>query len=617
MTTSLTTQLKFLTNFLIGPFQEDLHWFEPAKESSTSKSAYLVPLRAQDEDSSARTHVEPLAPISLSTAKTRSEQSKPTGFPDLNEVREEQRVLNNNALLKQYLYNDSLNNVVLDENKETASYHVVSGAEENANWQKGAESLIQLGRDKVNTNQTSPNNTVASYPVGEEEEEDRKEATRFQSQVIQDDDMLTKDEVDDHATLPSEANDGEELGEGEEKEQAANIQSLMKQEDDMIRNQEAEEDEESSGSNNMAEGAPSPTLNGLSTALPNNDITKSSSQLFANSNQSLTTTTNTGKQQQEKPNSFYASGIALSNNPNDTRKSVAVNGSSEDISSSLLPGNGMINQSSLNIHQGIDEQKGDKTTGVMEKSTNSPSQNVKTTNVSQSIMLNHNKITNQATTLQQSDSVTTDLTNTSFIDGMKGENLNSSPTALSSQDGTKSSQQQIDRTPMMSNSQSRLTLTDMIVPGASITPKGKNPHVSNLEATNVQPLQSGSQTLNQHPINATSESLKHEDSTLISNSVSPNGQAIGTNAAIQSPIGNTITASDSVTADVHHVSSPALITLPSVSSRPIKLVFHVSDMKSKGISSNAPVPGSEAAASYQSTPVLTDDMAIKMNDEGN
>lgn len=555
-------------------------------------------MKAQDEDSSARTHVEPLAPVALSTGKTRSEQSKPTSFRDLNEVREEQRVLNNNALLKQYLYNDSLNNVVLDENKETASYHVVSGAEENANWQKGAETLIQLGRDKANTNQMSPNNAVSSYPVGEEDEEDRKDATRFQSQVIQDDDMLTKDEVDDHATLPSEANDGEELSEGDEREQAANIQSLMKQEDDMIQNHEAEEDEESSGSN-MSEGAPSATLNGPIIGL-SNDITKNSSQLFANSNQSLASTTSTEKQQRKKPDSFYATGIALSNNPNDTRKFIAINGSSEDISSSSLPGNGVNNQSPLNIHQGIDEQKEDKPTEDMEKSTNSPSQS--------------EQMANQIITIQQLDStgsvVATDLNNTSFHDGMIGENLNSSSTALSSQNGAKPSQQEIDRTAMMPNSQSRLTLTDMIVPGASITPELKTPHVSQLEAANVQSQQSESQALNQLSVNATSGGLKHEDSTLVSNGLSPNGQAIGTNAAIQSPIGNTITASDSATADVHHVSSPALITLPSTSSRPIKLVFHVSDMKSKGTSSNAQVPGS------QSTLASTDDMAHKMNDEG-
>ena len=589
---------------MIGPFQEDLHWFEPAGESSKSKPTNLVPLKAQEEDSSARTHVEPLAPVTQSAGKTRSEQSKPTGFPDLNEVREEQRVLNNNALLKQYLYNDSLNNVVLDENKETASYHVVSGAEENANWQKGAETFIPLGRDKVNTSQTSPNNAVSSYPVGEEDEQDRKDATRFQSQVIQDDDMLTKDDVDDHANLPLEANDGEELGEGDDREQAANIQSLMKQEDDMIQNQEAEEDEESSGSN-KSEGTPSATTIAPSTGL-SNDITKNSSQLFANSNhQSLTSTTNTGKQQREKPNSFYATGIALSNNPSDTRKLIAINGSSDDISSSFLPGNGMINQSSLNIHQGIDKQKESKPTGVMEKLTDSPSQNEQAAE-------------NQAITIEQLDStvneVATDLNNTSSHDGMKGENLNSNPTALTSQNGAKPPiQQQIDKTPMMPNSKSRLTLTDMIVPGASITPELKPPHASQLEA---QPLPFGSQALHQRPINASSESLKHEDSTLVSNSLSPNGQAIGTNAAIQSPIGNTMTASDSVIADVHHVSSPALITLPSASSRPIKLVFHVSDMKSKGMSSDAPVPGSEAAAGYQSTQDLADNMANKMNDEG-
>ena len=556
--------------------------------------------------------MEPLAPIALSKAKTPSEQSKATGFPDLNEVREEQRVLNNNALLKQYLYNDSLNNVVLDENKETASYHVVSGAEESANWQKGAESFIQLGRDKVNTNQTSPNKAVSSYPVEEEDEEDRKDATRFQSQVIQDDDMLTKDEVDDHATLPSEANDGEELGEGDEREQAASIQSLMKQEDEMIQNQENEEDEESSG-------ATSTTSNGPSTG---SDITKNSSQIFTNSNQPLASIINTGQQPQKKPNSFYATGIALSNNPNDARKFVAINGSSGDISNSSLPGNGMTSQSSFNIHQGIDEQKEDKPTGVIEKSTNSPSQNIQTANMSALIVLNHDKLTNQVITIEQLKStdgaVVTDLNNTSVNDGMKGENLNSSPPALSSQDGTKRpSQQQTDRTPMMSNSQSRLTLTDMIVPGANITSKLKTPHVSPLEAENVQPQQSGSQSSNQRPINATSGGLKHEDSTLVSNSLSPNGEAIGMNAPIHSHIGNTITASDSVTAGVHHVSSPALITLPSASSRPIKLVFHVSDMKSKGMSFNAPIPGFEAAAGYQSSMALSNDMANKMNDEGN
>jgi len=377
----------------------------------------------------------------------------------------------------------------------------------------------------------------------------------------------------------------------------------MNQEDDMIQHQEAEEDEESSGSN-MSEGAPSATSNGPSTGL-SNGITKNSSQLFANSNQSLTSTTNTGKQQREKPNSFYATGIALSNNPNETRKLIAINGSSEDILSSSLPGNGMINQSSLNIHQGLDEQKENKPTGVMEKSTNSQSQNEQTEN--------------QAITIEQLDStdnvVATDVSNTSFHDGMKGENLNSRPTALSSQNRAKPSQQQIDRTPTMPHSQTRLTLTDMIVPGASITPELKTPHVSQLEAANLQSEQSESQALNQRPINSTSGSLKNEDSTLASNSLSPNGQAIGTNAAIQAPIGNTITDSDSVTADVHHVSSPAVITLPSASSRPIKLVFHVSDMKSKGMSSNAQVPGSEDAAGYQST--SADDVANKMNDEGN
>ena len=610
----------------------------------------MVPLKALDEDSSARTHVESLAPVVLSTGRTRSEQSKPSDSSDLNEVREEQRVLNNNALLKQYLYNDSLNNVVLDENKETASYHVVPGAEENANWQKASESLIQLGKNKVNTSQTSPNNRVMSYPVEEGEEDDSKEATRFQSQVIQDDDMLTKDEGDDNGAPSTGENDGDELGEGEEREQAAKIQSLMKQEDDMLQNQEAEEDEESSGSKNAADGASSGKSNvDTNTVVSNNDMTNSSSNPFAKSNESLLNSINTAKQQQQqqqhyqKPAAFYASGIALNNNPNFMNESTASNdepslGSFGNISSSSFPGHLMTNQSSLNIHQETSsgsssngslkiEQKGDKATAIVEPSNNSSTQNDKviTTKGTQSIMLNHNKMANQGTnqaTIQQlgltAGTVAPGSTNTissAGRNGMGSVNLSSSPTVLSSQAGMKPSQQHIGIMPIMSNSQSRLTLSDMIVPGASMKPKEKSPDVSHLEATRKQPQQSGSPTVNQHPISAASGSLKNENSTLVSNRLSPGSQATGTNAAVQSPILNPIKASDSVS-DVHHVSSPALITLPSASNRPIKLVFHVQDMKSNGMSSNAPVSGSETVTGYQSTPVLNDDLANKMNDEG-
>lgn len=80
------------------------------------------------------------------------------------------------------------------------------------------------------------NNVVLFYLVGDEDEEDRKDVMRFQLQVIQDDDMLIKDEVDDYVIFFLEVNDDEEFGEGDEREQVVNIQLLMKQEDDMIWN---------------------------------------------------------------------------------------------------------------------------------------------------------------------------------------------------------------------------------------------------------------------------------------------------------------------------------------------------------------------------------------------
>lgn len=702
----------------------------------------MVPLRRQDEDSFTRANVAPITPMVISTGQVRSEQSKPINYPDLNEVGEEQRVLNNNALLKQYLYNDNLNKVVLNENKETASYHVVPGAEENANWQKGAESLVQLEKNKANSSQTSPNNGITSYPVGEREEEDGKQAARFQSLVIQDDDMLTKDEGDaDNATLSSEANDGDEIGEGEENQQAATIQSLMKQEDDMIQNLEAEEEDESSGGSSKVEETPSETPNDTNTV---------------NSN-------NTAYQQREKPSSYYASGVALNNNPNETNVSISSNdkpsiGSPEDSnSSSSLPSHGMINQSSINSQQRTPsgsssqgsltiEQNEDKGTGVMEPSSQAtgimepsrqatgimepssqatgimePSSQATATmepssqgtgimepsnlnnkqnednaigamepssqatgimepssqatgimkpsslnnkqnedkatgakepanlniehnevkgngvmqpsstsssqhdksgnqmaaNVSQSIILNHDdKMANHATAIQQPESTggaVTGSTNTGSNvgnDGGKVVTLASSPTVLSSQ-----GQKQIGGMPMVSNSQSRLTLTDMIVPGKMTNSKGKSQDVSQLESASAQPQQSGSPSVNQHPISTASSSLKNEDSTLILNTLPPSGQATGTNAAIQSPVGNAIKASASVS-DVHHVNSPAVITLPSASSRPIKLVFHVQDMKSKGMPSNdAPVSGSQVADGYQTTSVFND-VANNMNSEG-
>ena len=63
------------------------------------------------------------------------------------------------------------------------------------------------------------------------------------------------------------------------------------------------------------------------------------------------------------------------------------------------------------------------------------------------------------------------------------------------------------------------------------------------------------------------------------------------------------------------VNSPALITLPNSSSRPIKLVFHVQDMKSKGVSPNTQISGSQGSDDNQSASVLNV-AADMVNNEG-
>lgn len=582
--------------------------------------------------------MEPEAPINM--GRIRSEQSKPTGYPDLNEVREEQRVLNNNALLKQYLNNDSLNNVVLNENKETASYHVVSRAEDGANWQKGAETLIQLGKNKVNASQTSPNHDGMTSPVGDGGEDDSKQAARFQSLVIQNDDMLTKDEGVDNGTISSEASDSDDMAEGEEYQQAA-IQSLMKQEDDMIQNQEPEDDEESSGDNSTAGEATSGTSTETNTVVSNNDMSNSSSKPSAKSNES-SVMSKTENHQQEKPTSFYTSGVALNNNPNETNASNTSHdkpsfGVSQDKANSSLRGNEMKNQSSIIIQPetpigsfsqgslGIEKNE-NKGTGVMEPSRDSLLQNDKTTdqmaaNVLQSVMLNHHNTPNQETTKQQSQSkgrapassVLNTGSNSSSDEG-RIVNMASNPKASSSQGEMMPVQKQSGGMPILSNTQPQLTLRNMTTPGATTNPNGKRPYVSQVQTAQGQLQQTGPALVNQRPTSAASGSLKNENLMFISNTKPQTDQSTASNATIQSPTVNGLKASPP-NSDLHHVTSPALITLPNASSRPIKLVFHVQDIKSQGMSPNTPVAGSKGADDYQSASVLNDS-GDKMNNEG-
>ena len=281
--------------------------------------------------SSTREFVEPGKSKSSGTKRNGFRgPNKRVGAADLNEVQEEEKVLNNNAILKQYLFQDSLNKIVLNENKETASYRVVPGAKDDANWQKGAESLIRLDKSKPKSSSEKQNDDMATAPA--DAEDDRKDAAKFQSLVIQDDDMLTKDEEDYNGTLSSQGNNGDEFG-GDENNQAAAIQSMMKQEDDMIQNQDGEGEEEYSGDSSKLKGFQTNST--------------SSSNLGGNST------------------TYYASGVALNKNRNETASNkLSENLHSEPVgetSNSSVVENEMKNQSiNDSFTNGILNSGGDK-----------------------------------------------------------------------------------------------------------------------------------------------------------------------------------------------------------------------------------------------------------------
>ncbi|PFX29741.1 Pathogenesis-related leaf protein 4 [Stylophora pistillata] len=630
-----------------SPQQNDLHWFERGKQSAERKPTYVVPLRPQDADSTTRGLVEPELPIN--TARGGGEQGKPrAGHPDLNEVREEHKVLNNNALLKQYLFNDTLNNVVLNENKETASYHVVSGAEDSANWQKGAESLIQLGNDRVKTNQTSPNHGLTSpdrgmtsstnsmmSPVGDGEEDDSKQAARFQSLVIQDDDMLTKDEGDANGTVSTEASDSDDIAEGDDYQQAA-IQSMMKQEDDMIQNEEPADDDELSG------GSPPPskaTSEASNNAAPGNSNHKSSSKPIAKSNEAFVINI-TEVHRGEEGKSFYTSGVALNNNPNETNSSTASNDIpvfelSEGKANSSLHDAEINNQSTTSIQPGTTpdslskeshgtEENEDRTKGGMQISEDSLLKNDKAmnkmvANTPQSAILCSDSLSNQEKITQQpksKESAPTDLVTSSSNSSNDMEQVASvapSPKVSSSQGKIVPGEIQSEKIPFSSKMQPQLTLTEMITPGAKMNPNRNSPSISQVQNTPGPLQQTGTALGSHHPTSSALGSQKTEQSVLISGIEPHNGQSTESNAVIQLPIANGLDAS-SHDSDLHLVTSPALITLPNSSSRPIKLVFHFPDMKSKGESSNTPLSGSQGGDDNQSTSMLNAAADMMKND---
>ena len=557
-----------------------------------------MPSRLREETSLTRTFAKTKGPIISTTAKVRSDQSKPITAPDLSEVQEEQRVLNNNAMLKQYLYQDSLNNVVLNENKETASYHVVPGAKENANWQKGAESLIQLDKNKPNSSSEKQNDGMAAFPV--EADDDRKQAARFQSLVIQDDDMLTKDEEDYNGTLSSERNGGDELGEGDENKQAAAIQSMMKQEDDMIQNENDEEDEESSG--NISTADTDASSNGTNRKVSSNDMTSRSSKI---------TTKLSGK-----PTSYYTSGVALNNVPNEYASSEPnkkpSTDSTGDNSNSSFHVNGMTNHLSVDNHQeslnesspnnnlnsGKNEQKD---AGLTEPTSTALSQNDKPG--SQQVRSNHSmsqSIENEAKN-NQTEIKMSNTTGTSANNGGKAVRLGSISNVLTSENELQmASKSQNGSVARMPNSR----LADVINQAKTENQEGKIPYDSHAQVMSPH---------SQQPVatmSTASDGRKNQDLMLVSNSFAQSGQTEGQNIASPSTDENAIASSTSVS-DIHHVTSPAVITLPSASSRPIKLIFHVKDMKSKGTSAD----GSETISTYQPK-TAGDDITTKMNDNG-
>lgn len=593
--------------------QDDLHWFETVGDSPGRKPTYVVPSKLREESSSNRAVVEPKGPMTSTKGKVVSDGSKPINSPDLNEVEEEQRVLNNNALLKQYLYPDSLNNVVLNENKETASYHVVPGGEDKANWQKGAESLVQLDKNKANNSkEKETSGDVSTEPIIGDED-DRKQAGRFQSLVIQDDDMLTKEEGDDKEAISSEGNGGDDLGEADENKQAAAIQSMMKQEDDIIQHENDDENEESSGNNSTVD-----------TTLSRNNLTANGSNDYK-TNHSLPSS----EKLRRKPKAYYSSGVAINNNPKVSESGVAkantaLNSTGISLNDSLhnhATSNPSSVDSSTPIGRPSNETNKHEDAGPTEKALFSQDNKTGGQLVSNpsSSQIVENKGKNDQTSLKQPEtklkgsSVETDLTNASVVsanNGGQSVELVLKPYVPPAQSGNQMrSKPEIGNRVVQENLQSRVPQMTKI--GNTANQDKQTWDVSNNQSPTVQSQQSSSFTANPTPMPSVSGSLKNQDSSLTPISLSQTDVPAGQVNVMTSTDSNGNEGSLSVS-NIHHVTSPAVITLPNSSSRPIKLVFHVQDMKPKEISADVSQPSSEA----QQSALFANDVTQHTNNGG-
>ena len=513
--------------------------------------------------SSTREFVEPGRSKSSGTKRNGFRgPNKRVGAADLNEVQEEEKVLNNNAILKQYLFQDSLNKIVLNENKETASYRVVPGAKDDANWQKGAESLIRLDKSKPKSSSEKQNGDMATVPA--DAEDDRKDAAKFQSLVIQDDDMLTKDEEDYNGTLSSQGNNGDEFG-ADENNQAAAIQSMMKQEDDMIQNQDAEGEEEYSGNSSKVKGFQTNST--------------SSSTLGRNST------------------TYYASGVALNKNRNET----ASNKLSENLHSE--PAEGTSN-SSVVEHVMKNQSINDSFTNGILNSGGDKSKPSELDNATSTALLQTDKLIDQQVLNKSKAIVKEENRHKGDIGATNGGGTveaGSSSAALTSQSGVHTERKpRISGMTSQQKSQSLTQLNDEVKTEKTEYRQGKMYPTSQAKAIYVQPQQ----TVKTVP------TISDKESTDMPNSSLQSSQTTGKTTA--APLTKTSSSTDlgSSVSDVHHVMSPALIKLPRSNNRPIKLVFHVKDMNSK---SNTEY-GSTAVSDYQ-TPITADEITAYMNDD--
>lgn len=517
----------------------------------------------REETSSTREFVEP-GKSKSSGAKGNGfrELNKRVGAPDLNEVQEEEKVLNNNAILKQYLFQDSLNKIVLNENKETASYHVVPGAKDDASWQKGAESLIRLDKSKPKSSNEKQNDDMATVPA--EAEDDRREAAKFQSLVIQDDDMLTKDEEDYNGTLTSQGNNGDEFG-ADENNQAAAIQSVMKQEDDMLQHQDDEGDEEYSGNSSM--------VNRFQTN------STSSSNLGGNST------------------TYYASGVALNKNRNKT----ASNKLSENLHSEPV---GEKSNSSVAEHEMNNQSINDSSTNSIlnsggDKSKPGDLDNAASTTLLQNDKLVDQQVFNKSKAIEKEENRHNgDIGATNGGDIVEAGSSSAPPTP---QNGVHiESKPGISGMTSQQKSQSLTQLNGEVKTEKTEYQQGKIYPISQAKAIYVQPQQTVK----------TASSISDKESTDMPNSSLQSNQTTVKTTTV--PLTKAISFTDrgSSLTDVHHVMSPALIKVPSSNSRPIKLVFHVKDMNSKSNTEDWP----KAVSDYQS-PITADDITAYMNDD--